>query len=106
MEMESARKQLDIYKKEWRTNKKRYEEIDDPTRIIKVEQKIIEIERSITTETANNKALTKELREKNKLIDFLQSAAIINPKVKTLLFSVKIQPFSLRKLSKEMESNT
>ena len=89
MELESARKQLEIYKKEWRNNKKRYEEIDDPTRIIKVEQKIIEIERSITTETANNKALTKELREKNKLIDFLQSAAIINPKVKTFHFGAK-----------------
>ena len=99
MELESARKQLDIYKREWKNNKKRYEEIDDHTRIIKIEQKIIEIERAITTGTANNKALTKELREKNKLIDFLQSAAIINPKVKTLLCVLdKNSPLYIRKL--------
>jgi len=80
MELESAKKQLDIYKREWRLCKKRYEEIDDPTKLIKVEQNVIEMESLIAQNTAHNKALTKEMREKNKLIDFLQNAAILNPK--------------------------
>jgi len=79
-ELESAKKQLEIYRREWRLCKKRYEEIDDPTKLIKVEQNVIEMESLIAQNTAHNKALAKEMREKNKLIDFLQNAAILNPK--------------------------